>query len=472
MILEPVFERFLAHSPLSVMARATIEHALAPETLDALFKQTAQRGYTKELLFSTTVDLMSLVVCGQASHVSTAFARMRDRIPVTLKSVYDKLTHIETVVSTALVRTVATRCVAVIDELGGACRGLLPEPYRAKILDGSHLAATQKRLKVTRGHSAAPLPAMSVVVLDPARMVMTDVISSEDGYTNERALIDQVVPRVRDHEVWIADRIFCTFGFLTGVIEHAAFFVVRRHGLLPYLPHGEFTPEVATERGFVGERPVRIAVAGQPLLAARLVVVRLHQPTEDGEEEVEILTNLPAEVADAACVSQLYLRRWQIEGAFHELAMALHGELNTLGYPKAAVFGFAVAVAAYNVLAVLKAALRAVHGEEKVRTEVSGYHIAVQWSMVYPGMMVALPAAVWEPFGQVSSGELAGYLREWAGRVDLRTIRKSPPRKPTQHPSPRIKDRKVHISTYQLLEAAKQRRRSQRTASHKPRNTP
>jgi hypothetical protein len=50
----------------------------------------------------------------------------------------------------------------------------------------------------------------------------------------------------------------------------------------------------------------------------------------------------------------------------------LHSEINALGYPKAALFGFCIALLAYNVLAVVKAALRGVHGEEKIADEVSG----------------------------------------------------------------------------------------------------
>jgi len=467
MLLEPLFERFLAQAPLSVMARATIEHALAPEALDALFNRTAQRGYTKELLFSTTVDVMSLVVCGSASHVSVAFSHLRDRIPVTLKSVYEKLEHLETVVSAAFVRSVAERCETLIDELGGACRGLLPSPFCVKILDGNHLGATQKRLRATRGHTAGPLPGMCLAVLDPARMLISDVFPSEDGYANERSLIGAVLPRVKADEVWIADRLFCTSDFLEGVTERQAFFVVRRHGKTRYWPQGEFTPEIETPRGGVRECPVRISHDGQPTLPARLIVVRLKKPTEEGETEVEILTNLAPTVADAALVSQLYLTRWKIEGAFHELTVALQCELNTLGYPRAAVFGFCVAVAAYNVLAIVKAALRAVHGEEKVQNEVSGYRIATRWSLVYPGMMVALPPEEWERWGRLSSRELAGYLRDWAGRIDWRKIRKSPPRQPTKHPSPRIKDRKVHVSTARLLAADKHRQRTNRTTPTK-----
>jgi hypothetical protein len=105
--------------------------------------------------------------------------------------------------------------------------------------------------------------------------------------------------------------------------------------------------------------------------------------------------------------------------------VALRCEVNTLGYPKAALFAFCVAVAAYNVLMVLKAALRTVHGEKKVQEKVSGYYVALEWSMVYAGMMIALPDEQWEIFGAMSAKELATYLREWAEKVNMKKIERA-----------------------------------------------
>jgi hypothetical protein len=86
-IFGPMFDQFVNQSPISVMSRATIEHALSASALDALFERTAERGYTRELLFSTTVDVMSLVVCGKAPHVQAAYKHLHARVPVTLKCV-------------------------------------------------------------------------------------------------------------------------------------------------------------------------------------------------------------------------------------------------------------------------------------------------------------------------------------------------------------------------------------------------
>jgi hypothetical protein len=168
---------------------------------------------------------------------------------------------------------------------------------------------------------------------------------------------------------------------------------------------------------------------------------------------------------EAELVALGYKFRWSVEGAFHELTMALTCEVNTLGYPKAALFGFCVAVVAYNVLAVLKAGRRVVHGEKKVQEEVSGYYMALEWSSVYEGMMIALPAQDWTVFGTMSSKELAGYLRVWAGNINLEKIKKAPPRKPTKEKTQPIKDKSPHLSTARLLHQAKKSRQEKTKTS-------
>ena len=54
----------------------------------------------------------------------------------------------------------------------------------------------------------------------------------------------------------------------------------------------------------------------------------------------------------------------------------LNGEINTLGYPKAALFAFCVALVAYNVLSTVKAALRSVPWRREGGREVSAYYVA------------------------------------------------------------------------------------------------
>jgi hypothetical protein len=65
--------------------------------------------------------------------------------------------------------------------------------------------------------------------------------------------------------------------------------------------------------------------------------VRDWQP--DRAQELYIVTNLPEDVSGLV-IAELYRDRWNLETAFQHLATSLRGEVNTLGYPQAALFGF------------------------------------------------------------------------------------------------------------------------------------
>jgi len=57
MRLNPVFERFVEKSPISVMARGTMERILNPDQLNEWFDKTAQKQHTRELLFRRSLIL-------------------------------------------------------------------------------------------------------------------------------------------------------------------------------------------------------------------------------------------------------------------------------------------------------------------------------------------------------------------------------------------------------------------------------
>lgn len=122
-----------------------------------------------------------------------------------------------------------------------------------------------------------------------------------------------------------------------------------------------------------------------------------------------------------------------------------------MGYPKAALFGLCLALVAYNVFAVVLAALRGVHGESTVEQEVSLYYVANEIAETSKGMMIAIPEPEWYVFCTMSAADMAATLLDLAERVCLSAIRKSPrgPKKP------RLKrqggSKKGHVSTAKLL---------------------
>ena len=76
------------------MARTALEHALSPDWIDAVFEAERQRQYSRELMFSTVVELMTLVSLGLRPSLHAA-ARQMDNLPVSLASLYDKVNHTE-----------------------------------------------------------------------------------------------------------------------------------------------------------------------------------------------------------------------------------------------------------------------------------------------------------------------------------------------------------------------------------------
>ncbi|TMJ00978.1 MAG: IS4/IS5 family transposase, partial [Alphaproteobacteria bacterium] len=282
MLLEAVFDRFVNESPITVMARGLMEHALQPGPIDELFERTATTQYTEKLLFSTLVDMMGLVVCGIHKSPHAVYVNHRDLFPVELTNVYEKLKGVELPVMQQLVRDNAARLTEVVEALGGSLPALLPG-FRVKILDGNCLAGTQHRIKELREIAAAPLPGKTLNVFDPQLGLVIDVFPCEDGHAQERALLGPVLDSVLEGELWIEDRNFCTVGWLCGVVlRRKAHVLVREHKNLPWTKGDDLRLVGRVETGSVWEQKVTITADDGRLLELRRVLIKLDQPTRDG----------------------------------------------------------------------------------------------------------------------------------------------------------------------------------------------
>lgn len=455
MLLNQVFEPFLQRRPVCVMARAVLENLLDPQRIDELFERSRQRQYQKELLFSTLVELMSAVTLKIQPSVHAAY--QSSDLGVSAQAVYNKLDRVELPVSAELVRDSARQAGAVIDALSARLEPWL-SGYRCRVLDGNHLSATEHRLEELRTTWAAPLPGKVLVVLDPERMLAGDVFLTEDGHAQERSLLDEVLETVLPRDLWIGDRNFCTIPFLQGIARKLGFFAIRQHGQLEGELIGARQRVGKSETGVVYEQALEVTDSrtGQSLRLRR-VTVELKQPTRDGDRELHVLSNVPAEDADAVRLAELYRQRWTIETMFQEITTTLGCEIDTLGYPPAALFAFCLALLAYNAVSVLKASLRAVHGAETVQQEVSSYYLALEIRQSYDGMAVAIDQELWQPFRRLPPEPMAAWLMSVARQINLSRYRKHP-RGPKKPPPTKAKYKNGgHLSTAKLL---RERRRS------------
>jgi Transposase DDE domain len=448
-MLASIFDAFGSASPVSVMMRGLLERVFAPESLDGIFATHAKVQYARELLFSSVVNLLSLVVCGVHPSVNAAYKAKAADVNVTRAALYQKLNGVEIGVSAALLRETAGELSALIARSGGGQGDLLPG-YAVRILDGNALAATEHRLKVLRDEAAAPLPGKSLVVLDPATRLAVDIFPCEDGHAQERRLFNQVLATVQPQQLWIADRNMCTQGFLLGIDQREAAFVIREHQGLPWQPLSELKLVATVASGELFEQSIQIEQDGH-CLTLRRVVLRLLKPTRHNEREMAFLTNLPTTDASAVMVSQLYRERWQIETLFLTVTMNFEGEIKTLAYPQAALFSFSLALVTYNILATIRAILASVHGVETINQTLSDFYLVDEIQGTYRGMMIAIPAEHWQTWGQMSSLDFTAQLKILAANVNLKRFLKQPRKKKTPSPKRVIDPKKPHVSTAKLL---------------------
>ena len=238
----------------------------------------------------------------------------------------------------------------------------------------------------------------------------------------------------------------CTLGFLLGIAQRQAYFIIRQHQTMPREALEELKPLGRVETGLVFEQAVHITNADNQPLVMRRVVVYLDQPTREGDTEIAMFTNLPDHV-DGCTIARLYRDRWRVEHLFQIVTQIFRCELKTLAYPKAALFCFSMALVAYNLFAVLKAALAAVHGVGKIEAGLSDFYVVKEVERNYGGMIIALPPSEWTIFSSMSSGQIGLILLQLAQQVNLKKLVSSP-RKPKK-PKPKRTWAKTrpHVST-------------------------
>lgn len=453
MLIGKQFQMFVEQSPVSVIVRGTLERVFHPEKLEQVFEDNSVLQYTKELTFTECVHIMSAVVFQSVPSVGAWYKAHPDEISVTRQAMYDKLKHTELPVSAALVRYSADALLPCLRAMKGQPPSLL-RGYRVRVLDGNHLAGSEHRILELRRYRAAALPGQALVFYDPRFDLVSDVIPCEDAYAQERSLLRETLKRIAADDCIVADRNFCTTGFLFGIQRLGGFFVIRQHkSTLTWKLVGRRRRAGTDDRG----RPIyeQAVCLTDPktceTLVARRITITLHKPTSKGETEIHILTNLPAKAADALKIAELYADRWTIETAFQHLTKDLKCEVNTLGYPKAALFGFCLALLAYNIVSLVKGSMRAAWGKEFVQQQLSMYYLTLEVAQVSTGMMMAIDPKHWDIFRKMSIAEFAHTTVELAGRMDTRkyTKHKRGPKK--KQPKKISGKRNHHVSTARIL---------------------
>jgi hypothetical protein len=453
-LFKSIYEAFARESTPTLMLRILTERAFSAAEIDALFRRTAVQQYEREILFSTAVELMVLVVTGARTSVHRAWQRDKDRVGTSIKALYDKLAGVEPGVDQALVRHTAARCGELVQAMD-ATRSRRVGPFPLRIVDGMHIEASERRLKVLRDVAAGPRPGFALAVFDAETELVTDALFECDAHAQERSRTDDLLALARSGECWMGDRNFCTIRYVIGLLAQGSHPLLRQHGHFPFEARGARRHAGRTDAGKVFKQPIRIWTEdGTAHWDVWRITLELDTPTRDGDTAIHLITDLLDHGVEAVTCVLAYGGRWTIEGCFLEMATALNAEINALGYPPAALFGLAIGFCSYNVLSTLRAALRAAHGAAPIDAGLSTFAVVEEARGAWRGLTILIAAEIWARYHTMPAGELATELRALARRLSLDDGYRKSKRGPKKPRTPRTRfKRKPHVATQRLLDA-------------------
>jgi hypothetical protein len=448
-----VLDRFIQKNPLAVMTRCIVG-ALMGEELDTVFEQNRCRQYDDTIKFSVVALSVAEIALGTVKNRNQAYLKHKEQIQASATAYYGKLNRTEPSVSEAVVSYSARRAAELFDNLAFEPWEVLPG-YRCFSIDGNHLQKTQKRLKETRGLCAAPLPGTVVARFDHQSGLFDQAYLLEDAHAQESTVLDRVLEDLSRRDLLIADRHFCILRFMFKLAARGGCFLIRQHGRLKGKLLGKRKRIGRIDSGVVYEQALEIC-DGEDTLVVRRITVELDKPTRDGDVEIHILSNVPADDASACKLAQVYRGRWEIENAFYILTTTLNCEMKSNCHPRCALLLFCMAMLAYNCRQVLLAALYAQHEQENV-DQMSQYQVSIEIVSPMDGMLTAINEQEWADLTPQDPRGVATFLRRVSRQVPVRAYRKSV--RGPKRPPPRRKrcTAGTHVSTHRLLQERKQR---------------
>ena len=291
--------------------------------------------WNRKLAISAIAWLMLAVVSGVRRSVFAAFqadqASDSPTITATASALYAKYGRIDPRYTAAVVRESGRRMSELL-RAAGVKEPFGWEGYRVIVLDGTDLGGTEHRLKALRGIKAAGLPGRFVAAYELATGVVIDAAASEDAYTSERELVRAILATAVLNNLFVADRHFCTTEILFSIIDQRAWFVIRQHENLRWRPLKEAGPSAGWTTGAVWEQPIEVEDTDTgEWRRMRRIILKLDTPTDEGDTEIVLLSNLKGVSALRIC--ELYRDRWTIERHFALVKTVLHGEIEGLGAP-------------------------------------------------------------------------------------------------------------------------------------------
>ena len=446
-----VLDRFIQQRPLAVMTRLILGELFQGAELAELFKKHRQRGYEKELRFEDLCTVMADVVLEFSPSPTRAYKDAKEKLGVSKTAFFNKLNNTDPQLSRALVRHGYEKSRQMLELMEVPRWSYLPG-YETIIIDGNSIAKCERRIQELRSTWQRALPSKSVVVMDADRQLIMDIFPIEDGQGQERTVLGEFGESIKAKQLILADSAYCTIGLMEKIAATGACFIVRQHGMLKGELIGKRQYCCDSQTGKVFEQAIQ--VGGAMGNTYRRVTIELNEPTVSGDIVIHLLTNLPVQDADAAIVAESYRLRWEIEHKFYVATVAHRCEVESLGYPRATIFVFALAMMALNCRQILFGALYIAMGED-VEADASHVSVSEEISRSSDGLFVALDQEQWQELVPKTKAGRMKFLGRVAANYDRGKHRKSV-RGPKVPQPPKTKFRNGHhLSVKKILDQRK-----------------
>ena len=368
----------LRRLPLAQAVFHLFSHVLDQRHLGVLFERFRGRCYEQELSFAAVVYLLrdALLVHKGSGNASFTAAQEAGALPVTVKSVYEKLGRFPLELSLALLRETSTKLLDLLPEQEGRDR-LAASLAELTVIafDGKKIKKAAKRLKALRGLPGKMLGGKLLAALHVRKGLALAIEADPDGERNDVPLVAGLVRQVREWIdqpiLWMGDRQFGNLDLPTLLSQRQDHFLLRCTKSLSFHPDPQRAGQQATDAqgrrcveqwGWIGsERDKRRRYVRQ---------IILYRPGE--KDDVILITDLLDEVRHpAADLLDAYLLRWEIECMFQKVTEVFELQKLIGSTPQAMIFQSAFCLVLYNLIEVIRShvAQGASRASEQVSSE-------------------------------------------------------------------------------------------------------
>jgi hypothetical protein len=427
--------------PLADATLHMLDYVVDASFLASLYDEHRGRSYEKQIAFADVILLLadSLVLNGQSAHRTFQQAKADGILPVSVRSVYDKIGNTPTQLSAALLTSGTTRLRALLPES-------LAEPVPASLaaftplaFDGKKIKQVARRLRALRKVRGQVVGGKILVAEDVRTGLAVAMAAHPDGEASDLTLVPELLTRTRavvgGPRLWIGDRLFCDLIHLALLGADGDHFVVRYNAKVGFHSHAEKPKKTGiNSRGQAYTE--EWGWLGGPKDNRRLYVRRItvHRP---GDEDISVVTDLiDGETYPAADILDMYLRRWGIERLFQKITEVFHLQALVSSQENGTVFQAALCLLLYNITIVVRAYVA--EGANKTPSDVSIEKLFVDISRQLTSVVEVLgtdTVVVYYANRSWTADRLQQYLQNVLGQTWREWWTKTPPRKankPTQ----------------------------------------